>query len=89
MIFISDGIKNTETNSMFVEAPVQIIYASRTHSQLAQAVKEFKATAYKYCVYCFKGLQKPFFQSNEDNCAWLTRSTLYSSGSQEYREQFR
>ncbi|CAF1166635.1 unnamed protein product [Adineta ricciae] len=35
-------ILNAELN----EAPVQIIYASRTHSQLAQVVKEFKSTDY-------------------------------------------
>jgi regulator of telomere elongation helicase 1 len=35
-------------NQSCLEAPVQIIYASRTHSQLAQVVKEFKSTDYKW-----------------------------------------
>lgn len=46
-LFFQTNSMDDDVFRLNLEAPVQIIYASRTHSQLAQAVKEFKTTDYK------------------------------------------
>lgn len=59
--------------TVFFSAPPKIIYSSRTHSQLSQAVSELKRTTYKY--------MKVFYYANMNLLHFIHDSVkLHNSG---------